>query len=471
MKPPVKHGIITLLAQILLFGCTPIIDFELPDAEMPDSAISANTDIRGLISQYDQSEEEMHTFPEGSTSLVEGVVASSDEAGNFYKTLVVQDVDDTDGRGMLLMIDLRASYTRYELGRRVFLRVEGLSMYRDHGGYRMGYLHRGRLDPIPEPLLDKFIVRSGIIEKPVPRIVETGVLDEDKLNTRIRIEKVQFEREDLGKTYAGEPHDAYNALRPLLICGGEAPISLSTSIYADFKSEILPGTTFDVTGVLSREYDGPMVLVINSPEDLHVSPERSCEREYYNCAPNLEGSRADSGQDIPIDAIFYEDFETIGSTRAIEEAGWMNVNKHYGMGKFVKRTSNDNGFVRISSYGTQEAVVDAWLISPPIDLSASHGEVLSFDTRATFNKGRLLTLWFTHEVEADPRKARWNQIEARISEGSADGSNEKFMTSGDISLECIEGSIRIAFRYLGGDPYPSTNYDLDNVLILGSIDP
>jgi hypothetical protein len=93
---------------------------------------------------------------------------------------------------------------------------------------------------------------------------------------------------------------------------------------------------------------------------------------------------------------------------------------------------------------------------------------LSFDTRATFNNGRLLTVWITTDHDLDPREAIWKELKARISEGTADGTNERFISSGQINLDCVEGTVRIAFRYLGGDPGPSTNYDIDNVLIRGT---
>ena len=100
---------------------------------------------------------------------------------------------------------------------------------------------------------------------------------------------------------------------------------------------------------------------------------------------------------------------------------------------------------------------------------SSVDEQLSFQTRATFNKGRILTVWVTTDYEKDPREADWKELEARISEGTADGSNEKFVGSGSISLDCVTGTMRIAFRYLGGDPGPTTNYDIDNILIRGKV--
>ena len=453
------------LVAFSLVRCSDAIDFRPPQLENPGLEISANTDIRALVSLYEQSGKEVYTVSGDSGSILEAVVVSSDEGGNFYKNLVLQETGTDEVRGLVLMIDLRSSYTRYPYGLKIFLKVKGLSMYRDDAGYRIGYLNRDELIPIPESVLDEHIIRSGVIEKPFVTTLEADQLNDEWLNTRIRVEEAQFEKEDLGKTYAGEPYDSYTALRPLHLCRQEAPIYLSTSVYSAFRLEILPELSFDAEGILSRDYDGCMVLVINSPEDLSLKGERGCARAYLTCGQGVEEGKGDEA--LHDEVIFYEDFEKIGSTREIEAAGWLNVNMHFGSGKFVKRSSNDNGFLRISAYGTQEAVLDAWLVSPPIDLDASSEEVLSFDSRATFNKGRLLTLWLTNDFEKDPREAQWQQIRAKVSEGSADGSNERFINSGSIRLDCIQGKVRIAFRYLGGDPAPSTNYDLDNVLILG----
>ena len=464
-----KYKIFIFNLFVLISGCSASIDFDLPASEEPVVELSPNSNLMAVTNQYIQSGEEIYTFPEDSDMIVEAIVASSDEAGNFYKSLILQDPGVKDIRGLSLMIDLRAYFTRYEMGRVLYLRIAGLSMHGDNGAYSLGYMKQGELSAIPESLLNRFIVRSqNRLEIDVP-LVSTSELGEDRLNTRIKMDRVQFEKEDLGKTYAGEPYDSYNALRPLRKCDDEAPISLSTSIYADFKSQLLPKSAFVAEGILSREYGGQLVLVVNSPEDLVITEESRCPREFLACEAFEEGEEGGNGVAGSSQILFYEDFEQIRSTSAIMEAGWLNMNRHFGIGKFVKRTSNDNAFVRISSYGTGEAVVDAMLISPPIELDGSRDEELTFQTRATFNNGRLLTVWITTDLDSDPREAQWRQLEARISEGSADGTNEKFMSSGPISLNCVQGKARIAFRYLGGDPGPSTNYDLDNVLVKGKI--
>jgi hypothetical protein len=460
----------SLTALVVTCSCTLSSDFDLPSFEESAPEVYPNSSIRALINEYLQSGEEIYTFPETTDAIIEATVVSSDEAGNFYKSLVLQDklsLKD-ESRGLAVMIDLRAYFAKYDMGRKVYVRAAGLSLQGDKGIYRLGFRHMGELKAIPESLIDQFIIRSDardIVDAPV---INAEYLNEEILNTRIRLRKVQFETADLGKSFAGEPYDSYNALRPLSMCDDEAPIFLSTSVYADFKSELLPEVVFDVQGILSREYDGRLVLILNSPEDLFPREESRCDREYLTCELSTTDNAVaiDPGENRQV--VFYEDFEQIASTREIEEAGWTNLNSHFGSGKFVKRSSNDNTFLRISSYGTQEAVLDAWLISPPIELDGSMYRDLSFDTRATFNNGRLLTVWITTDHDLDPREAIWKELKARISEGTADGTNERFISSGQINLDCVEGTVRIAFRYLGGDPGPSTNYDIDNVLIRGT---
>lgn len=464
-----KRNIFILSLGLFACGCNFDSEFELPVVEDPVVEADPNSNIGAVINEYLQSGEEIYTFPGNTNAVIEAIVASSDEAGNFYKAIVLQDDmhGDDETRGILLMADLRAYFTRFEPGRKVFLRIAGLSIHGDKGVYRLGYRNMGELTSIPKPLLERFLVRSETRIDLKPFVSDASDLDESRLNTRIRISRVQFEKADLGKTFAGEPYDSYNALRPLRMCNGEAPIFLSTSVYADFKSELLPAEVFDVEGILSRDYDGQLVVIVNSPQDLLLSQEDRCDREYLVCdgSDQLATSKPDSV--FSPEVIFYEDFEEIGSTREIEEAGWINLNMHFGTGKYVKRSQNENTFLRISSYGTQEAVVDVWLISPPIELDGWMEHELSFQTRATFNKGRLLTVWITTEPHIDPREAKWQELEARISEGTSDGSNERFLGSGPVSLECVQGTARIAFRYLGGDPGPSTNYDIDNILIRG----
>lgn len=459
--------------QLLLFflismhACIPEMSFETVQIEEPDVGISANTHLSVMINTYQQSGDETYTFSEAVEIWAEVIVVSSDEAGNFYKRLIVQDIEAPDIRGLSILIDLRSSYARYPYGSKLYVNVAGLSLFGDNGSFTLGFLNRDRVEAIPESLLDRFLVRTGKKLDPHIEAVEASKLSEKHINTRVRLKGVQFQREDLGKTYAAEPHDAYNALRPLAICDDPAPLFLSTSVYADFKFETLPESRFTVEGLLVREYENQMAMVVNDPDDLKMESESRCDEEFLECEHFGESGIQENRQDSSEETLYYENFESIQYTRDLEKLGWSNVNIHFDNGRFVRRSENDNTFVRVSAYGSRESTMEAWLISPAIDLEMTREEWLSFDTRATFNEGRLLSVWISTDYLDDPEEATWQRLPAKISEGSADGSNEKFISSGEISLDCVNGIFRVAFRYLGGDPGPSTNYDLDNVLIRG----
>ena len=168
-----------------------------------------------------------------------------------------------------------------------------------------------------------------------------------------------------------------------------------------------------------------------------------------------------------LDVLYYEDFESLGSSRDIEKIGWDNINANFGNARFRKRSKNENTFLQISAYDSREYVMEVWLVGPSIDLDRSENEFLSFETRSTFEEGSLLTCWFTQDYTDDIKSANWQQLDVEISVGSRDGSNEIFLNSGAVQLDCLEGKVRLAFRYLGSDPGASTTYDLDNILITG----
>ena len=460
-----KH--LFLIFLISMHACIPEMSFETLEIEEPDVGISANTHLSVMINTYLQSGDEIYNFSEAVEMWVEVIVVSSDEAGNFYKRIIVQDIEAPDIRGLSILVDLRSSYTRYPFGSKLYVNFAGLSLFGENGSFTLGFRNRDRVEAIPESLLDRFLVRTGTKLDPQIETLEASKLSEKNMNTRVRLKEVQFQREDLGKTYAAEPHDAYNALRPLTICGDPAPLFLSTSVYADFKFETLPESRFTVEGLLVREYENQMALVVNNPDDLNIESESRCDEEFLECEHVGESGIEENQQDSLEETLYYENFESIQYTRDIEKLGWSNVNIHFDNGRFVRRSQNDNTFVRVSAYGTRESTMEAWFVSPAIDLDMTQEEWLTFDTRATFNEGRLLSVWISTDYQDDPAEATWQRLPAKISEGSADGSNERFISSGEINLECVDGIIRVAFRYLGGDPGPSTNYDLDNVLIRG----
>ena len=112
--------------------------------------------------------------------------------------------------------------------------------------------------------------------------------------------------------------------------------------------------------------------------------------------------------------------------------------------------------------------MEVWLISPKINLDFSTDEVLTFKTRSTFETGTILTVWISNNFDGNVQNATWNQLDVVISKGSKGGENTEFISSGKVSLNCLQGDVHIAFKYQGSDPNETTTYDLDHILITGN---
>jgi len=422
--------------------------------------VEATSDITTVINAFKQSNQQIFTFDSDQTLLVNAYVISSDEAGNFYKTLIIQDSPENPESGLEIKIDLRSYYTKYNFGRKILLRLSGLSIQEDNGKYVVGYLSGNTLVDIPESLLDHFIIRTPDTATIIPKSTTLEDISQSSINTYVIIDKVQFLISDLGKSFAAEAYDRYNGQRLIEQCDNLAKSYLYTSSYADFSTNLLPESSLCLTAVLTSDsYSKEIIFVLNNPEDIDLLDQQRCDPLFYECP----GSSSTDKKDI----LYYENFEKLASTRDIEKIGWQNINVNFGNGRFRKRSKKENTFVQISAYDSEEYVMEVWLISPIIDMDTSVSEILTFDTRATFEEGSLLTCWFSRDFKNSIKDATWEQLDVEISIGSGDGSNELFQNSGTIELDCLEGNIRLAFRYLGSDPGLSTTYDLDNIVILG----
>jgi hypothetical protein len=455
------HSTYTIyILSCCLYGCIDEAEFKVPDLIDPEPKEKVTTDIGTAINAFRQAETKIFTFDSDDIVILSAYVISSDMAGNFYKTLIIQDNPENPMNGLEIKIDMRSYYTKYNFGRKILLRLSGLSIQEENGKYIVGYLSGNSLVDIPESLLDHFIMRSPETAEIVPKPMTLESVSPSLINTFVTLEKVQFLKADLGKSFASEAYDKYNGERLIEQCDNLAKSYLYTSSYADFSSFLLPVEPFRLMAVLTSDYySGEITLVLNNPEDIDVLDGERCDPIFFECPV------------IPITTnkkvVYYENFESLSSTRDIEKKGWENINVNFGNGRFKKRSRDENTFLQISAYNSKEYVMEVWLLSPAIDLADSQDELMTFDTRATFEEGSLLTCWISGDYKNNFKEANWRQLDVVISVGSRGDANEVFTNSGSVQLDCLEGNVRLAFRYLGSDPGASTTYDLDNILIIG----
>lgn len=447
---------------LLLMGCIgePEYDIVLPDPYNLD--VLPNSNLEKVVNAFEQDGSEIFTFDPQNDMLVSAYVISSDSGGNFFKTLIVQDMPENPSRGLEVKIDQRSYYLKYNLGRKILLKLAGLSIQKIEGKYVLGYLQDGTLTHIPESLMNQYILRTEEIQAIVPTKIKLEEIRPEMINTFVCVQDIQFVSEELGNSFSSESHDKFQGERRIEQCDNRSKSYLFTSTYARFKANLIPEEKFSCSSVLSLDtYSKKLHFVLNDTDDLKTIEGERCDPDIFFC-DDLDTSELEHNK-----VLFFEDFDQLAYSRDIEKIGWENLNKNFRSGKFKKRSEDENVFLQVSAYGTNEAVMECWLISPEVQLVEEERRQLYFDIRTTFEEGKLLTLWFSQDYTNSIDKASWYQLKLEIPSGSADGDKKEFSRIGPIDLSCIQGNIRLAFKYIGGDPGDSTTYDIDNILILG----
>jgi len=453
--------LVFLVSAVLYSSCVKTEDFQLPESETKEFDIEGSiTGISAVKSNFDPETGEIYVFSETDTWM-EAYVVSSDEGGNFYKELVLQDKPENPIAGILLLVDDNSLFETYNFGRKIYVKLDGLALWSNNGIHQLGIQNRGDVVAIPPSRIDDHIIRTMETAEIVPLQLEISEFNEIHENLFIQVENVQFNRNLLREqhhyTFAGEVTDEYDGDRQLESCSTGASTMLSTSTFSGFKSLYLPINSGSVKGILSRNfYDDYFVIAVNSPDDLNFDGER-CDPEFLNCADNnSEG----------INILFEEDFTNITSLSALENSGWININVNGGK-VFKPGTFDGNRYIRISAFNTEEIPMEAWLVSPAIDLGLNSDARLSFDIMSSYDNATILSVLITEEFTGNVLTTNWKTLDAIIPVGPTSQYGRGFVKS-KINISCLKGDVHFAFRYLGAAPDKTTTYDIDNIRVSGN---
>ncbi|GAB5398555.1 MAG: DUF5689 domain-containing protein [Aureisphaera sp.] len=489
MKHLKNYKLILFLAVVtFVASCVEDDDFGTPDLTVNDPQLETTPiTIEGLYGQFLQEaiqavddlgvdpsdpnyEEVLNgvlqdlkiTFDEGTT-YIEGYVISSDEAGNFFEEIIIQNAPANPTRGVRFLIDVNPLFTAYEPGRKVFIKMDGLSMGISNGLFTIGVLDANDLEKVASSQLEETLLRSSEIATLEPLPITFADFSGDLTNLYVRLSDVQFNRNQvLGDdvlTFAAEPTDEFDGERILESCSTGSNVIFSTSTFADFKAIQLPSGRGTMDGIFTYNFFGDTFnMVVNDPSYINFDSADRCDPDVYVCDQPSGG-----GSDI-----YSENFEQFNAIEDYVNLGWTNVNVANSNGElWVIGNFSNNNYAQITGFNSNEDIIDTWLITPAIDMSATTGEELSFDLQVNFDNGEILTVLFSNDFTGDPTAATWFQLDADIPEGPSGGFGD-FEPVGPINVSCVEGTMHVAFRYQGSDPDATTRYHVDNVTVTGN---
>lgn len=469
-----KTGKILMLC-ICISSCVKDGTFELPDLSITEPTIVVNSSISkiktALQQAYNTNHKAIYTFPIHSDdpTYVAGYVISSDATGNFYKKLIIQDSYDAPTGGIELLINAPSLASRYETGRKIYVKLDGLSVSYDDGEsdvdptnltvgkYCLGYLYEGSIQNIPSTRIKEHIIKSAVVQEIKPLVTDISSITEAQIHTFIRLEDAQFEKTQLGKTFSGEPNDEYDGFRYLFDCKTTQTIRLQTSTFSSFKSTIIPSKKGSIDAVLTKDYSSEFfVLTINTPSDISFTNNNRCDPVFLDCGPVAQGNS---------NIVFTEDFENIKNNSNLVGAGWSNINSNGNSTLFKSKSSEGNRFMELSAYNSGETPLEVWLISPKINLDSTTNEQLSFDTNTGYDNGKVMTVYVATDFTGDIKTATWTLLDVALSEGPSAGYGSRFTSSGSVNIDCLDGNVNVAFRYRGADGGISTTFRIDNFKI------
>lgn len=397
---------------------------------------------------------------DGTSIFVEAYVVSSDRASNFFEELVVQDTPSNPTIGIRVLIDENPLFTYYELGRKIYIKLDGLTVGIENGVFTLGILSGNQIENISAFLMVDTVLRSTEVATITPKVIRIDDFSDELTNLYIKIEDLQFSKNQIlnriPMTFAGEPSDEFDGERFLESCQGALKTILSTSTFADFKGLQLSTKRGSFEGILTKNFFGDTFnLVLNDPTGLQFDNEERCDPEVLECTGTSSGN-----------TVIFEANFTNQSIEDLENTGWINQNVTQGDLVYEVGSFSGNSYAQITGFRSGEDAYEVWLVTPEIVLDATTQESLSFDIQSSFDNGTHLTVWVTQDFNGNITTTNWEQLDANIPSGPSDAFGD-FEPVSPISIDCLEGTIRIGFKYLGGDPSGTTRYHIDNLEVVG----
>ena len=279
----------------------------------------------------------------GDTFIVKAVVVSSDEGGNCYKYLTIQD----ETGGIEIAIDRSSLFNEFPVGQTIYLNCEGLIVGDYHNKYQIGWVYQGSVGRIAPVDVPRYISKDGVPDPNNPliahpiEVTSSNDLTAENVNCLVRIDNCKFDPADNGLPLA---NNDFPTDRTITFNG--TSITLRTSNYAYFRNILIDASkVYCLYGILSV-YNSEYQLTLRTKDDIQMSTP----------APEPEVQTL-----LTFDA---NSFTTGGWSQYPDNQSW----------KF--QAYSGNNFVY---HNNSSAECDDWLISPEITIEDLDNAMLYLD--------------------------------------------------------------------------------------------
>lgn len=156
-----------------------------------------------------------------------------------------------------------------------------------------------------------------------------------------------------------------------------------------------------------------------------------------------------------------ETFDNVTADSDVALEGWF-VGTTAGDRNWIGKEYNTNKYIQASAYKSELASMEAWVVTPGLDLSAATNKNFSFESNAGYSKDETLEVFIATDFNKDLATANWQPLTVTLAPKNATGYNSGYTHSGDIDLSSYSGTVHIAFKYTGSTTNTGT-WQIDNV--------
>ncbi len=394
---------------------------------------------------------------------IEAYVISSDEGGNFYKSMYFQPTDGS--KGFNLSGDIVNAYTqKFQPGKKVFLKLNGLAYGNPNNNFARGLVFgapptdKFDVDRLSSLDLKNYLIPScDVISEDaiVHKITIAQAFSDTYLNTLVEIDNVQFTDEAAGGTYDSNIADAYDS--SIFVTDGSKNLTIRTSRFANFAGSKVPTGKGKIRGVLTK-YGSTYQIIMRTERDANMPN----PRVDYN--PALVGATSNV-----FPATVNETFEsfTVSQTNFPSYINDAAVGSRY----YSIATFSSNKYIQMTAFNSGGANNTYFFV--PVNMTAA--SAFSFKSNMGYYNGAVLNVYYvlasdyTAGGKVDTSKMVNITSKFTIPTTPTSGYGTGFTSSGVFAIPAtVTGNGYFVFEYAGNAnafPAVTTTLQLDNILV------
>ena len=391
--------------------------------------------------------------------VIEAYVTSSDEKGNFYKSISFQDFKNTSTtiKGFSVPVNITTLYGKgFNPGRKIYINLKGLYIAKIYGSTQIGYLYEGSIGRIPENVWQNHLFPSATVvpeSELVREMTVSTAFDDVFQNTLIDLKPVQFEETSLNRTFYDVDSGGGATNHAIVATTGGSSRILRISSFAPFSGNKVPNGSGTIRGVLTK-YDTNFQFMIRYQNDIKLSNPRI-----------IPPSNPLGGNALVFGGTLSENFSSysVGTNTFTKYLNDYTIGGRY----WAIKSFSSNSYIEMTAFGGGGVTAKSYFMVPVDFTTAS---TFTFKKLARFFNGAVLKVFYVKSENFTPGfldVKKFTEITSSFTISyPANGSSESSFNSADIYTipANLTGNGYFVFEY-SGTPTLTTTMQIDDIVI------